>query len=184
MPQAQGTASISLTGDTGGDLTSTNGLTRQQSQKSPQDPLRDRPPFAMAAFGTERSLGCLRVRHGLHRIDAQVGSKAECSARRLDACFVPISGHRRRPPPFRGMNHQLCLPPFFSGNKSWSNSLRVGAWFGFNLTRVTPMSLQSSVVYLIHCLSSLSWRKARRISNPKYPVFVLTKPGEIPRFRP
>jgi len=77
------------------------------------------------------------------------------------------------------MNHQLCL---FSGNKSWSNSLRVGLWFGFNLTRVTPMWLQSIVVYLIHCLSSLSWRKARRISNPQYPVFVLTKPGEIHDF--
>ena len=39
----------------------------------------------------------MRVRHGLHRIDARVGSKAECSARRLDACFAPISGHRRKP---------------------------------------------------------------------------------------
>jgi hypothetical protein len=88
------------------------------------------------------------------------------------------------PLPFVAQRYQFRFLKRPSGNRSLSNSLRVGAGFGFNLMLVAPRLLQSSVVYLIHCLSPMSWRKARRISNPKNPVFVFTKPGEIPRFRP
>jgi len=71
----------------------------------------------------------------------------------------------------RGLATQ-CLTEDW-GTKSFSNLVGVGPGFGFSLMVVVHMSLHSSVVCLIRRLNAMSRRKVRRISSPKYPVFVL-----------
>jgi hypothetical protein len=65
-----------------------------------------------------------------------------------------------------------------------SRCFLVGLGFAFSRTDVEPMFQQSRVVYLIHRRSDRSLRRAWRMHRPKYPVFVFTNPGLIPRLRP
>src|SRR5258707_804846 len=68
--------------------------------------------------------------------------------------------------------------------KSEPSAVRIGLGLFFNLTLVTPGSLQSNVVYLIHCRSSSLDRRSERTFRPKYQVLVLVNPTEMPLFRP